>query len=149
MKMGSIKILVVDDEEHIRIALKRILKRLEVEIYLAESGEIALNILKHQPVDLVLLDLKMPGIDGMDVLKTIKQEYSDVMVIVITGFATLETAVESMKQGAYDFIPKPFDKDHILLVVKRAIDNIKLKREKERLDRERQDALLDLITEKK
>ncbi len=146
--MESIKILVVDDEEHIRIALKRILKRLDCEVYVAESGEVALDIMKNQTIDLVLLDLKMPGIDGMDVLKIIKQEYPETMVIVITGFATLEIAVESMKQGAYDFIPKPFDKEHILLVVGRAIENIRLKREKDRLDKEKQDALLDLITEK-
>ncbi len=149
MGYESIRILVVDDEEHIRIALSRILSRLGCEVLLAEDGEESLSILKDTRVDLVLLDLKMPGIDGMDVLRTIKEEIDPhILVIIITGFATLEIAVESMKQGAYDFIPKPFDKEHILLVVKRALDNILLIQEKERLDKERKDALLDLITEK-
>ncbi len=149
MGYESIRILVVDDEEHIRIALSRILSRLGCEVLLAEDGEESLSILKDTRVDLVLLDLKMPGIDGMDVLRTIKEEIDPhILVIIITGFATLEIAVESMKQGAYDFIPKSFDKEHILLVVKRALDNILLIQEKERLDKERKDALLDLITEK-
>ncbi len=149
MGYESIRILVVDDEEHIRIALSRILSRLGCEVLLAEDGEESLSILKDTRVDLVLLDLKMPGIDGMDVLRIIKEEIDPhILVIIITGFATLEIAVESMKQGAYDFIPKPFDKEHILLVVKRALDNILLIQEKERLDKERKDALLDLITEK-
>lgn len=144
----SIDILIVDDEEHIRIALKRILKRLNCNIYVAQNGDETLEIIKSKKIDLVLLDLKMPGIDGMDVLKVINRDFPNILVIVITGFATLETAVEAMKQGAYDFIPKPFDKEHILLVVSRAIDNIKLRWEKKKLEEERKDALLDLITEK-
>ncbi len=148
MRSRDIRILIVDDEEHIRIALKRILKRLNCDIYLAEDGKRALDVLKDNNIDLTLLDLKMPGMDGIEVLKIIRERYPNVIVIVITGFATLETAVESMKEGAYDFIPKPFDKDHILLVVNRAIENIKLKREKQKLEQERKDALLDLITEK-
>ncbi len=143
---SNVGILIVDDEEHIRIALERILKRLTPRLYLASRGEEALEIAEKEDIDLILLDLKMPGMDGMEVLKILKQK--DLLIIVITGFATLETAVKAMKLGAYDFIPKPFDKDHILLVVERAAENIRLKQEKEKLEREKRETLFDLITEK-
>ncbi len=141
-------ILVVDDEEYIRIALERILKRLTPQVYTASGGEEALEKVEREDIHLVLLDLKMPGMDGMEVLKRLKNQHREIIIIVITGFAILETAVEAMKLGAYDFIPKPFDKDHILLVVERATENIRLKREKERLEREKRETLFDLITEK-
>ncbi len=144
----DVGILVVDDEEHIRVALERILKRVTDHILCAETGEKALEMMREHPIDLVLLDLKMPGMDGMEVLRVMKEVNRELLIIVITGFATLETAVEAMKLGAYDFIPKPFDKEHILLVVERAVENILLKREKHRLEKEKRETLFDLITEK-
>jgi signal transduction histidine kinase len=143
-----LNVLVVDDEEHIRIAVERILRRLDCGVLQAPDGERALSILEEDEVAVVLLDLKMPGIDGMEVHRRILEAGYNVQVIIITGYATLETAIEAMKQGAFDFIPKPFDKDHLALVVDRALNNIRLEHERTRLEQDRQRALLDLNTEK-
>ncbi len=143
-----LKVLVVDDEEHIRMAVERILRRLDCGVLLAPDGEQALSILEEEDVAVVLLDLKMPGIDGMEVHRRIREAGYEVQVIIITGYATLETAIEAMKQGAYDFIPKPFDKDHLALVVDRALNTVRMEQERARLEQERQRALLDLNTEK-
>ena len=86
----------------------------------ADRGEAGLELLKQNPVALVLLDMKMPGMDGMEVLKIIRRDYPDILVVVITGFATVETAIEAMKAGAYDFIPKPFEPVQLRIVVNRA-----------------------------
>ena len=96
----------------------------------------------------MLLDLKMPGLDGMEVLQRLRQRDPSVLVIVITGYATVETAIEAMKQGAYDFIPKPFEPDQLRIVVNRAADKIRLTRETQKLELEKARTLFDLDTEK-
>jgi len=144
----EIRVLIVDDEQSIRIGCQRILKRMGCIVKDAACGEDGLEILKNEEVSIVLLDLKMPGIDGIEVLRRIKQMDENVMVIIMTGFATVETAIEAMKQGAYDFIPKPFEPDHVRLVVDRAREKIILRRETEKLEKERRRTLLDLGTEK-
>jgi DNA-binding NtrC family response regulator len=88
----------------------------------ALSGMEAFEKMKQTPFDIVITDLKMPGIDGMEVLRTFRKEYPDVIVIMITGFSTVETAVEAMKLGAFDYIPKPFTPDEVSIVVKKAIE---------------------------
>ena len=143
-----LNVLVVDDEEHIRMAVERILRRLDCGVLQAPNGERALAVLQEHDVAVVLLDLKMPGMDGMEVHSRIREAGYNVQVIIITGYATLETAIEAMKQGAFDFIPKPFDKDHLALVVDRALNSIRMEQERARLEQERQRALLDLNTEK-
>jgi PAS domain S-box-containing protein len=145
---NQLNVLIVDDEEHIRIAVERILRRLNCGVLQAPDGEKALAMLQEHDVAVVLLDLKMPGMDGMEVHSRIREAGYPVQVIIITGYATLETAIEAMKQGAFDFIPKPFDKDHLALVVDRALNTIRLEQERARLEQERQRALLDLNTEK-
>jgi two-component system, OmpR family, phosphate regulon sensor histidine kinase PhoR len=90
----------------------------------------------------------MPGIDGMEVLKRIQTLNPDILVIIITGFATIETAIEAMKRGAYDFIPKPFEPDQLRIVVNRALEKITLKKEAANLEAERRRTLADLGTEK-
>lgn len=134
--MVTPRILVVDDEEIVGESCKRILEEDGYEVETALSGEEALRKMKENPYDIVLTDLKMPGMDGMEVLKTIRKDYPDTIVIMITGFATVETAVESMKLGAFDYIPKPFTPDEVSIVVKKALDqktllleNIYLKQE--------------------
>jgi two-component system, OmpR family, phosphate regulon sensor histidine kinase PhoR len=144
----AIYVLVVDDEQNIRDGSERILKRGGYEVLKAATGLAALELLAEQRVHIVLLDLKMPGMDGMDVLKRIRQLDESILVIVITGFATVETAIEAMKLGAYDFIPKPFEPEQLRIVVNRAAEKLLLTREAQNLEQERNRTLLDLNTEK-
>jgi PAS domain S-box-containing protein len=146
--MDQMKLLVVDDEESIREGAKRILTRMGFDVHMAANGEAGLKIVQEKDVDIVLLDLKMPGIDGMEVLHRIKEKHSRVLVIVITGFATLETAIEAMKRGAYDFIPKPFEPDQLRIVINRARETIRLRTEAEKLEIEKSRTLSDLGMEK-
>jgi len=147
-RFEKIRVLVVDDEVDIRDGCERILKRMDCQVFKASRGEEALDILKKEKISIVLLDLKMPGMDGMEVLGHIRQMEKAIQVIVITGYATVETAIEAMKQGAYDFIPKPFEPDHLRIVVKRAREKLQLTWEAEKLELERRRTLLDLDTEK-
>jgi len=101
---------------------KRILEEEEYEVDTALSGKEALEKMKENPYDIVITDLKMPEIDGMEVLRTFRREYPDAIVIMITGFSTVETAVEAMKLGAFDYIPKPFTPDEVSIIVKKAIE---------------------------
>ena len=119
-------ILVVDDEETMRDSCQQALSQKANIVKVAEDGSTALAMLEKEPFDLVILDLKMPGLSGMEVLKRIKQDDPEVMVVVITGYATIESAVEAMKSGAYDFIPKPFTPDGLRVIVKRALEKRRL-----------------------
>ena len=143
-----VTVLVVDDEKGIRDGSARIINRMGFHTLTAKNGEEGLDIVGRTDVAIVLLDLKMPGIDGMEVLKRIQTMNPDILVIIITGFATIETAIEAMKRGAYDFIPKPFEPDQLRIVVNRAIEKISLKREAANLEAERRRTLSDLGTEK-
>ena len=145
---NRLSILVVDDEESIREGSARILTRMGFQVYKASRGSEGLELLNQHPVAIVLLDLKMPGMDGMEVLGHIQRLNPEILVIIITGYATLETAIEAMKQGAYDFIPKPFEPDQLRIVINRAQERIRLTKETERLALERQRNLADLDTEK-
>ena len=120
----DIKVLVIDDEDGIREGSERILSRMGCEVYGASRGEEGLEILSSRKPHIVLLDLKMPGLDGMEVMRRIHEIDPNILVIIITGFATVETAIEAMKQGAYDFIPKPFEPDPLRIVVNRAKERI-------------------------
>jgi len=144
----SISVLVVDDEEGIREGSQRILKRIGFEVQAAERGDRALEIVARAHPAIVLLDLKMPGLDGMEVLGRIKNIDAEIQVIVITGYATVETAIEAMKQGAYDFIPKPFEPDQLRIVVNRAAEKIRLTREAAQLEQDRLRTMSDLGAEK-
>jgi PAS domain S-box-containing protein len=142
------RVMVVDDEESIRLAVERILTRINCRVRLAANGQQCLDLLQQEGADIVLLDLKMPGMDGMEVHQRIREQDESILVIIITGYATIETAIEAMKQGAYDFIPKPFEADQLRLVIKRALDRLHLTRETQRLEEERSRTLFDLATEK-
>jgi len=119
-------ILVVDDEQAIRDSCQQALSRDGNKVEVAEDGSKGLAMLEEGAFDLVILDLKMPGLSGMEVLKRIKQDDPEVVVIVITGYATIESAVEAMKLGAYDFIPKPFTPEGLRMIVKRGLEKRKL-----------------------
>jgi PAS domain S-box-containing protein len=141
-------ILVVDDEANIRLGAERILQREGFNVRSAESGEEGLEILEQLPAHILLLDLMMPGIGGMEVLKRVAVSHPGLLVIVITGHATLETAIEAMKEGAYDFIPKPFKPDQLRIVVFRASETLRLREEHRRLEEERQRNLRAIEREK-
>ena len=119
-------ILVVDDEETMRDSCQQALSQDGDRVKVAEDGSTALAMLEKESFDLVILDLKMPGLSGMEVLEKVKEEYPEVVVVVITGYATIESAVEAMKKGAYDFIPKPFTPDSLRVIVKRALEKRRL-----------------------
>ena len=106
--MKNNAILVVDDEKNIRLTLSQSLEPLGIPVQTAANGEEALQKLREGQFGLVFLDLKMPGMDGMDVLRRIKDDWPSVRVIIITAYGTIESAVEAMKLGAVDFVQKPF-----------------------------------------
>ncbi len=120
--MQNPRVLVVDDEEIVCESVKRILEEENYEVEIALSGFEAFDKMATNPFDIVITDLKMPGIDGMEVLRRIRREYPNTIVIMITGFSTVETAVEAMKLGAFDYIPKPFTPDEVSVVVKKAVE---------------------------
>lgn len=120
------RILIVDDEEEIRKALAKILEREGYEILQASDGSSALQIIRDQRVNVVLADLRMPGMNGMELLQSIKIMRPEIEVIIITGKGTIEDAVECLKKGAYDFITKPFKRVNIIKSITKALDNQKL-----------------------
>jgi len=119
-------ILIIDDDETMRDSCSQILSDQHQQLHLAENGRQGLDLMQHLFFDIVILDLKMPGLNGMEVLKKIKDTNPESIVIVITGYATIDSAVEAIKNGAYDFLPKPFTPDELRIIVKRAIENRKL-----------------------
>jgi two-component system response regulator AtoC len=123
------KILIVDDEPFICENLQRILQEEQYDTVVALEGERALSILENELIDLVFLDLNLPDLPGLEVLKRIKEEDPDLLVIIITGFASVESAVEALKMGAYDYIKKPFKADVIKLIVKLALETQNLRRQ--------------------
>lgn len=141
-------LLIVDDEKIIRDGIQRILAKEKIEITKAENGLAAWEIVQRHPFDLLLVDLKMPQMDGMELLKRVKGDYPDQIVIIITGHGTIEAAVEAMKAGAYDFITKPFTPDQLRIVVKRALEKRGLEIEAKYLREEREKSLKDIAMEK-
>lgn len=119
-------ILVVDDEKSVRDSLKMVLEFESYEVLFAENGQEALSVLNQTTVDLVLLDVKMAGMDGLEVLQRIREKNSELPVIMISGHGTIETAVEATKLGAFDFLPKPLDRDKLLVTARNALQQAKL-----------------------
>ena len=118
-------ILIVDDEKNIRLTLAQALEPLGVETDSAEDGNEALAKLKEKEFGLILLDFRMPGVDGMEVLRQVRESKRDIRIIIITAYGTIELAVEAMKLGAVDFIPKPFVPEEIREMVARVLDREK------------------------
>ena len=135
-------ILVVDDDASNRITLERLLKREGFDVRHAASGRDAVASFREQPTDLVLTDLKMPGMTGIDVLKATKTLDPDLEVVVMTAYGTVETAVEAMKEGAYDFVSKPLKRLELMTCLRKALDKRTLQVENRRL-RERLAAVGD------
>jgi two-component system nitrogen regulation response regulator NtrX len=139
--MPSETILVVDDEKSILTALKGILEDEGYEAVLAGSGEEALSILNERPLDLVLLDIWLPGKDGVAVLREIKTLNPGLPVIMMSGHGTIETAVSSTKLGAYDFIEKPLSLEKTVLVIRHALEQNRLHHENEALRRRMEESV--------
>jgi two-component system phosphate regulon sensor histidine kinase PhoR len=117
------RILVVDDEKRIRDGCHKVLTQEGFEVDRAETGEAGIKMIEEAHYDIVLLDLKMPGLSGFDVLGNVKALHPDTVVIVITGYATVDHSIEAMKKGAFDFIPKPFSPEQLRVVVSKAIEH--------------------------
>jgi two-component system nitrogen regulation response regulator NtrX len=114
-------ILIIDDEQSIRESLKGILQDEGFRTLFAESGEEGLALLKEESPDLVLLDVWLPGIDGLETLQSIRQDFPELLVIMMSGHGTIETAVKATKLGAYDFIEKPLSLEKVLLSIENAM----------------------------
>src|SRR4030042_1637340 len=115
------KILVVDDEKNIRESLKKYFEIEKIEVILAENGISAKRVLEEEIIDAAILDLKMPGLDGLELLKWILDEGPRVPVLMISAFGEISDAVNAMKLGAKDYIVKPFEPDELLIKLKRVI----------------------------
>lgn len=130
------RILVIDDEQGMRDFLSIMLKKEGYEVVAAENGEHALKAIHADIYDLVITDVKMPKVDGIEVLRTVKELSPETVVIVITAFATTDTAVQAMKLGAYDYITKPFKVEEIKLIIQKALEKHHLRKENILLKRE-------------
>jgi DNA-binding NtrC family response regulator len=123
------KVLVVEDDEVLRQLLIDVLNDQGHEVEAAETGEDGLRTMEQDVFDVVLLDINLPGMDGMDVLRLVPARQPDTQVVMMTAFGTVDTAVEAMKQGAFDYINKPFSTDELVLTINRALEEKSLRRE--------------------
>jgi len=119
-------ILVVDDEKNIREGLGRVLELDGYRVFLAADGREGLELVEDGDIDLVISDLKMPGVSGEELLRKTRDKYANLPVIILTGHGTVENAVQAMKDGAYDFLTKPINLEHFAILVKRALSNREL-----------------------
>jgi two-component system response regulator PilR (NtrC family) len=123
------KILVADDEQSMREFLDIMLKKEGYKVSLASNGEEVVKLIENDLFDLVLLDIRMPRVDGISALKKIKAKSPETTVIMITAYASADTAIQAMKEGAYDYITKPFKVEEIKLIIKNALEKKNLQRE--------------------
>lgn len=122
-------ILIVDDEKNIRRSVEMILQNDDYTIFLAENGKEAVNFVREKKIDLIFLDLLMPEMNGIEVLKHVKEYDPDIIVVMMSGHGTIENAVEAVKLGAYDFIEKPLTKEKVLITAKNALERVSLRDE--------------------
>jgi len=128
-----LKILIAEDEKNIGDLLTELLEQEDREITLVQNGLEALGKLKEERYDLLITDLMMPEVDGMEVLHQAKKLHPEIMVIIITGYASLETAIQAVKEGAYDYLRKPFRLEELKISVDNACEKIRLQQENQRL----------------
>lgn len=129
MAAAASRVLIVDDDAVSRRLLEVRLRALECEVVLAAGAREAIEAIRQELPALMLLDLQMPEMSGMELLRTLRREGVDFPIIVVTAYGSIESAVEAMKEGAYDFIPKPFDPSHLEAVVRKALERERLKRD--------------------
>ena len=133
--MSPSRILIADDEDSLRWVLEKGLRQAGYEVDAAKDGEGALRAFEAEPYDLVFLDVRMPGLDGLTALGKLREIRPDANVIVMTAHGTMETAIQAMQRGAYDYLGKPFDLDEVLLLTERALEARRLTQEVARLRR--------------
>ena len=139
------KILIVDDDKTIADVLRDLISDTERSVDVCYDGLGAVESIQKKPYDLIIVDLDMPAVDGLEVLKYAKRINPGVIVIIITGYASLETAIVAIREGAYDYIRKPCKLEEIKIAVENAIDKIRLNRENRELLRKLQDAYRELM----
>ena len=144
----QIKILIIDDEKAVADILKDFLSHKERSVDVCYSGLSGIQSIQKNSYDLLIVDLVMPKVGGLDILRYARKINPDALVIIITGHASLETAVMAIKEGAYDYIRKPCKLEEIRIVVENAIDKIKLYRENRELIKKLQDAYNELMAYK-
>ncbi len=156
--METLRLLVVDDEPGMRLAVARVLntytvrlgdagdETLNFAVETAESGEDALEAMARSAPDLLLLDMKLPGMSGLDVLKEVRERRYNTLIVMITAYATLETAIEATKRGAHDFLPKPFTPEDLRVAVRRAVRHYLIQREARRLAEEKRQVRFQFIS---
>jgi two-component system, sensor histidine kinase and response regulator len=155
--MDTLRVLVVDDETGMRMAIARVLGTFAVktgddesvigfEVQTAETGEEALERIAGWVPDILLLDLKLPGISGLDVLRQVNERALPTLTVMITAYATLETAIEATKQGAHDFLPKPFTPDELRVAVRRVVKHLLVQRQAKRLAEEKRQVRFQFIS---
>lgn len=142
------KVLIVDDEKGLRIGSKRILEDEGFVVEIAENGTEGVEKGTNQEFDLAVIDLKMPDIDGLEVLKEIKKSHPNTVCFIATAYASYDTAIESTRLGAYSYIPKPFSPDELIYNLQKGYDHRKLLIESEKLKQEREANLHELATER-
>ncbi len=148
-KSPQIKVLIVDDDKSIAEVLEGLISDNERTVHVCHDGITALERIEKHPYDLILSDLIMPKVGGLDILKYAKTINPEIIVVILTGYASLETAIEAIREGAYDYIRKPCKLEEIEIVVKNAIEKIKLNRENRALLKKLHDAYHELIELKK
>lgn len=144
MNALKLKSLIVDDDKKLLSVLKSLLLEEGHEVTTCDDGAAAINRCRQENYDFIITDLMMPGASGLDVLKESRKLFPDTLVILVTGFASLESAIQAIREGAYDYITKPFKLDEIKIVVKNASEKIRLVRENRRLFQELQEAYQEL-----
>ncbi|MEY3844776.1 MAG: hypothetical protein RL293_1198 [Bacteroidota bacterium] len=123
------KVLIIDDERAIRRALKEILEYENCQVLEAENGKEGLELIRSNSLDVIFCDIKMPLVDGMELLEQVQREGNEVPIVMISGHGTLETAVQAIKIGAFDFIEKPLDLNRILVILRNVKDRNQLVQE--------------------
>ncbi len=144
--MTETSILVVDDETAERITLGEVLRLEGYRVALASSGEEALDMIEERdPFDMLILDLRLPGIDGLQVLEAVHEEHPNTIIILITGYATLETAIQALRHGAHDYLLKPCPVEDILETVRQGLGEIEKERHRQTLVERLQDTVRELV----
>lgn len=139
-------ILIIDDEESIRDGCRQALEKSGYTVMASDDGQEGIRIARERHPDIAYVDLKMPGVSGMDIIDILSREIPDIVLIVITGYASIISAVESMKKGAYDYLPKPFTPDQLRAVTARGLDHRNLTLEARRLKKEKEQMEKNFIT---
>jgi len=140
------RVFVIDDDDIMLLSCRRILEKAGYEVETFSHGAEGIRRIPEAPPQLLLVDLKMPELDGLQVIERVRKIDQDVVIAVITGYATISTAVDAMKAGAYDFLPKPFTPDELRLIVNRGCERWRLAMESKRLRREKEEAERRFVT---